>query len=150
MPEDGEPIKINGAFHVSTNVIHFIVASAAEAELSALFHNCQMGLSSAALSKTWDMYNPRRLSITTMQLLSALQITQSRGNVRGRWKCASSGLVTNVHRKCTHYTGIQDKRILLITKANIMRAPIILKFALGICMKLILRRNYRGPFSPVL
>ncbi len=40
MPKDGEPIKINGAFHVSTNVIRFIVASAAEAELGALFHNC--------------------------------------------------------------------------------------------------------------
>jgi hypothetical protein len=29
MPKDGAPIKINGAFHVSTNVIRFVVASAA-------------------------------------------------------------------------------------------------------------------------
>jgi hypothetical protein len=44
LPRDGAPIKINGAFHVSTNVIRFVVASAAEAELGALFHNCQTGI----------------------------------------------------------------------------------------------------------
>jgi hypothetical protein len=44
MPKDGDPIRVNGAFHVSTNVIRFVVASAAEAELGALFHNCQTGI----------------------------------------------------------------------------------------------------------
>ncbi len=44
LPKNGDPIRINGAFHVSTNVIRFVVASAAEAELGALFHNCQMGI----------------------------------------------------------------------------------------------------------
>ena len=44
MPKDGDPIRINGAFHVSTNAIRFVVASAAEAELGALFHNCQTGI----------------------------------------------------------------------------------------------------------
>jgi hypothetical protein len=39
-----EPIRINGAFHVSTNVIHFTIASAVEAELGALFHNCQTAI----------------------------------------------------------------------------------------------------------
>jgi hypothetical protein len=44
LPRDDAPIRINGAFHVSTNVICFVVASAAEAELVALFHNCQAGI----------------------------------------------------------------------------------------------------------
>jgi hypothetical protein len=44
LPKDGDTIQINGAFHVSTNVIRFVVASAAEAELGALFHNCQTGI----------------------------------------------------------------------------------------------------------
>jgi hypothetical protein len=44
LPHDGYPIQLDGAFHVSTNVFHFVVASAAEAELGALFHNCQTGL----------------------------------------------------------------------------------------------------------
>jgi hypothetical protein len=44
LPRDDAPIRINGAFHVSTNIIRFVVASAAEAELGALFHNCQTGI----------------------------------------------------------------------------------------------------------
>ncbi len=44
LPMDDAPVRINGAFCVSTNVIHFLVASAAEAELGALFHNCQTGI----------------------------------------------------------------------------------------------------------
>jgi hypothetical protein len=44
MPKDGEPIRLNGAFHISTTILHFVVASAAEAELGALYHNCQTGI----------------------------------------------------------------------------------------------------------
>jgi hypothetical protein len=44
MPQDGEPIRLNGAFHVSTTILHFVVASTAEAELGALYHNCQTGI----------------------------------------------------------------------------------------------------------
>jgi hypothetical protein len=44
MPTDGAPIQLNGAFHVSTTIMRFVVASAAEAELVALYHNCQTGI----------------------------------------------------------------------------------------------------------
>jgi hypothetical protein len=44
MPQNGEPIQLNGAFHLSTTIMHFVVASVAEAELGALYHNCQMGI----------------------------------------------------------------------------------------------------------
>jgi hypothetical protein len=44
MPKNGEPIKINGAFYVNATILKFVVASAAEAELGALFHNCQDGI----------------------------------------------------------------------------------------------------------
>jgi hypothetical protein len=44
MPKNGEPIKLNGAFYVKTTILRFVVASAAEAELGALFHNCQDGI----------------------------------------------------------------------------------------------------------
>jgi len=44
-PKNAKPIFINGAFYVNTTIIRqFIVASAAEAELSALFRNCQDGI----------------------------------------------------------------------------------------------------------
>ncbi len=41
-PADGKPIRINGAFHVSVNILCFVVASTAEAKLGA--HNCQTGI----------------------------------------------------------------------------------------------------------
>ncbi len=44
MPKNGEPIQLNGAFHISTTIMRFVVASAAEAELGALYHNCQTGI----------------------------------------------------------------------------------------------------------
>jgi hypothetical protein len=44
MPKNGKSIRINGAFHVSTTILRFVVASASEAELGALYHNCQTGI----------------------------------------------------------------------------------------------------------
>jgi hypothetical protein len=44
LPKDDAPIQINGAFQVSMNVICFVVASAAEAKLGAIFHDCQTGI----------------------------------------------------------------------------------------------------------
>jgi hypothetical protein len=43
-PKDGDPIKLNGAFFTSCAILHFVVASAAEAELGALFLNCKEGI----------------------------------------------------------------------------------------------------------
>ena len=42
MPKSGEPVKSNRAFYTSSIITRFVVASAAKAELGALFHNCQM------------------------------------------------------------------------------------------------------------
>ena len=42
-PKNNEPIKINGAVYVYTGIFKFVVASAAEAELGALFVNCKEG-----------------------------------------------------------------------------------------------------------
>jgi hypothetical protein len=44
VPKTGQPIKLNGAFYVNTSIMRFVVASAAEAELGALFRNCQDGI----------------------------------------------------------------------------------------------------------
>jgi hypothetical protein len=44
MPKNGEPIRLNGSFHVSSTILQFVVASAAEAKLGALYHYCQMGI----------------------------------------------------------------------------------------------------------
>ena len=42
-PKDGVPIQLNGPILVLANICKFVVASAAEAELGALFYNCQDG-----------------------------------------------------------------------------------------------------------
>jgi hypothetical protein len=43
-PKNEEPIRLNGAFHVSLTIMGFVVMSAAEAKLGALHHNCQTGM----------------------------------------------------------------------------------------------------------
>jgi hypothetical protein len=44
MPKNGEPICLNGAFHVNSMIMRFVVASVAEAELGTIYHNCQTGM----------------------------------------------------------------------------------------------------------
>jgi hypothetical protein len=41
LPRDGDPIKLNGAIHVTCTILKLVAASAAEAELGALFLNVQ-------------------------------------------------------------------------------------------------------------
>jgi hypothetical protein len=43
-PKDGNPIQLNGAFFTLCTVLCFVVISAVEAELSALFLNCKEGM----------------------------------------------------------------------------------------------------------
>jgi len=43
-PKDKDPIKLNGAFFTLCTILRFVVASAAEAELGALFLNCKEGI----------------------------------------------------------------------------------------------------------
>jgi hypothetical protein len=44
LPVNGEPIRLNRAFHTMCSILRFVVSSAAEAELGALFLNCQEGM----------------------------------------------------------------------------------------------------------
>ncbi len=44
MPKDNKPIQLNGAFHMNSTIMRIVVASTTEAELGALFHNCQTGI----------------------------------------------------------------------------------------------------------
>ncbi len=43
-PTDGDPIRLHGAFFTLCAILRFVVASAAKAELGALFHNCKEGM----------------------------------------------------------------------------------------------------------
>jgi hypothetical protein len=59
MPKNGHPIKLNGAFHVSANVIYFVVASDVEAKLGALFHNYQTGIIFCSILKDMGHAQPQ-------------------------------------------------------------------------------------------
>ncbi len=41
IPQDGDPIKLNGAIHITCIILKLVAASAAEAQLGALFLNAQ-------------------------------------------------------------------------------------------------------------
>jgi hypothetical protein len=43
LPQDNLPIKLNGAIHIISTILKFVAASAAEAELGALFVNVKEG-----------------------------------------------------------------------------------------------------------
>jgi hypothetical protein len=43
-PKEGNPIKLNGAFFTLCAILQFVVTSAVEAELGALFLNCKEGI----------------------------------------------------------------------------------------------------------
>ncbi len=43
-PKDGDSIKLNGNFFTLCAILHFVVASTAEAKLGALFLNCKEGM----------------------------------------------------------------------------------------------------------
>ncbi len=44
LPVNGQPIRLNGVFHMLCSILLFVVASTAKAELGALFLNCQEGM----------------------------------------------------------------------------------------------------------
>ncbi len=147
VPKDGAPIRINGAFHVSTNVIRFVVASAAEAELGALFHNCQTGIIFRSILE--DMGHPQPRTPVHCDNAAAVSIANQTVK-RQRSRSNFFGLATSARKICTHFTGTRVKRTWLITRANTIQAHTILRYALGICTNLILRENYHAPFDQAL
>ncbi len=91
-PKNGEPICLNGAFHVSSMIMKFIVASMAEAELGALYHvTAKLASISNSPWHKWVICNLKHLFIVTTPLQWALHIIQSRDNVCIQWKCIFFG-----------------------------------------------------------
>ena len=49
IPVDGNPIKLNGAIHITSTILKLVAASAAKAELGALFLHARQRIATAAL-----------------------------------------------------------------------------------------------------
>ncbi len=88
---DNQPIKLNGAFYMNSVILKFLVASAVEAELSALFHIAKTVSFFVRPYPMWVTPNQRHLYIATMQRQLVLEITLSSTNNCSLWKCNISG-----------------------------------------------------------
>jgi hypothetical protein len=86
LPINGKPIKLNGAFYTLCSGLRFVVASAAEAKLGALFLNCQEGMILNSPSRTLAIHNQKYQSTATTQQPAELQTTPSNGKDPGPWK----------------------------------------------------------------
>jgi hypothetical protein len=111
---------VNVVFHVDLLILHFVVRSAAEAKLSALFYNCQMGIIFQSILEDIGHPQPK----TPMHCNNAMAVGIANSSVK-HWRLHLMemrffGLVEKSCKICTHYHGIQDKRILQIIKASII------------------------------
>jgi hypothetical protein len=86
LPIDGKPIKLNGAFHTLCAILRFVVASAAEAELGALFLNCQEGIIFRTTLEDLGHPQPRIPVHAIMQQPLASQTKPSKDSDREQWK----------------------------------------------------------------
>ena len=111
VPQKGEPIKVNGAFHVNLSILWFVFASAAKAKLGALFHNCQTGIIFWSILD--DLGHPQPKMPDHCDNTTAVRIANS----TVRRQCSQSmemrlfGLVAKLHKIYTHLHGIQDRKI---------------------------------------
>ena len=62
LPKHGQPIHLNGAIHVNCTVLKLVAASAAEAELGALFTMPNKPKSSDLYCKKWGTHSPQHQS----------------------------------------------------------------------------------------
>ncbi len=86
MPNNNKLIRWNRAFHTNSMIMRFVVASAAAAELGALFHNCQIGI---IFDKHWTTLvtiNPKHPPTLIMQWQLASQIIRLSTNDQDLWK----------------------------------------------------------------
>jgi hypothetical protein len=79
-PVDNQPIKLNGSFFTNSVILKFAVLSAAEAELGALFHNCQDDIIFQQTLSNMGHTQPKTPVHCNMQQQLVLEITLSSAN----------------------------------------------------------------------
>eukprot|EP00804_Cyclotella_cryptica_P009803 CCRYP_013232-RA/>CCRYP_013232-RA protein AED:0.30 eAED:0.25 QI:0/0/0/1/0/0/3/0/606 len=105
-PCDHLPIKLNGAIHVISTILKFVAASAAEAELGALFKVASFD-SFFTNSATPNRPLP---SIATTLPQPALPTTLLNANAPVPWRCVTSGLLTKLPANSSVSIGIPALR----------------------------------------
>jgi hypothetical protein len=105
VPRNGDSIKLNGAFHTLCSILRFVVVSAAEAELGALFLNCQEGIILKITLK--DLGHPQPKIPVHCDNATAVGIaTNTIKRQRSRaMEMRYFGHVKKMHNKCTLLNG---------------------------------------------
>ncbi len=150
MPQNGEPIKINSAFYVNATILKFVMASAAEAELGALFHNCQDGIIFRQMLA--DMGHPQPKMPVHCNNATAVGIAN---NTIKRQQSRSMemrffGSVTRWHKRCLHSDGTLGKRIWQITKVSTPWGHTTLQFDHGTYIQRTPQGSYHEHLDPAL
>jgi hypothetical protein len=81
----------NGSILNVAAVIKNVVASAAESEVGACFHNAQSGAPSESHSPSWATHNPRRLSAPITPRHTASLTKRSNKSDQKQWTCDTIG-----------------------------------------------------------
>jgi hypothetical protein len=84
----------NGAIMTNATIIKAVMASAAEAELGALFQNAKEGVYLSKYSLKWAIHNRAPQYKPTTPQLKESQIIKSNPNEQRRWICGFTGSAT--------------------------------------------------------
>jgi hypothetical protein len=84
IPTDGKPIKLNGAFHVDSSILPFVLASAAKAEIGALFHNRQTGIIFCSILEDFGHHQSK----TPVHCNNTAAVRIANTSAKHQWSCS--------------------------------------------------------------
>jgi hypothetical protein len=101
IPVDGDPIKLNGAIHITCTILKLLAASAAEAKLGALFLNAQEAkVLRLTLAELGHPQPPTPIHIDNTTTVGIVNNTIKR---QQSWKCVTSGFWMARHRNTSNF-----------------------------------------------
>jgi hypothetical protein len=103
LPVNRDPIKLNGAIHITCTILKLVAASAAKAKLGALFLNAQeakvLCLTLAKLGHPQPLTPIHINNTTTADIVN----NTINGNAPEQWSCSTSGFLTVKCRSTSNF-----------------------------------------------
>jgi hypothetical protein len=119
-----EQDTLNGSILNVAAVIKNVVASAAESEVGACFHNAQSGTPLRVTLSELGQHNPRRLFERIIPLHTASLKKLSNKNEQKQWTCDTIGSPTESAKNNSTFIGAQDVKISYIITPSIIQRNI--------------------------
>ena len=91
IPKNGRPIMTNGNIFIMCGILKFVVCSAAEAELAALFLNAEAEKLFGLFLRNLATHSCQLQSTVTTKQQQASRTTRWKSTDHAPWKCGSSG-----------------------------------------------------------